>query len=397
MIVKTISILGSTGSIGCSTLEVIDEVNNSSDEINFDVVAICANKDSKKLIEQAKKFNPKLVAVCDINAAKDVKEALANTDIEVVGGKDASIICAQVESDMVMASIVGFAGLAPTIEAIKRSATILLANKECLVSAGSYFMSLAHKYNSQILPVDSEHNAIFQVLTHEKSVDKLILTASGGPFRNFSYEELKKVTPAQACKHPNWDMGQKISVDSASMMNKGLELIEASHLFNMPEDRIDVLIHPQSIVHSLVAYTDGSFLAQLGEPDMRIPISYCMMWPNRAKINTPRLDLAKALNLEFFNPDMDKFRSLFLAREALKMSKAAPTLLNASNEVAVSCFLKGEISFIDIPIVVEEVLNNSSKVGKLEINSLDDAIYLDNIGRREAAAIIKKITTGVVS
>ncbi len=389
---KTLSILGSTGSVGCATLDVVREVNNNSRNSNgadiYSIIALTAYKNSEKLIEQALEFRPKVVAIVDKAQGEAVKSALANKGIEVLIGENAISEAAQFESDMLMAAIVGSAGLAPTLKAVERSATILLANKECLVSAGPIFVSKAKQSGSRILPVDSEHNAIFQVLNNKQNVEKLVLTASGGPFLNHELDELHNVTPIDACRHPNWDMGRKISVDCATMMNKGLELIEAALLFDMPEDRIDVLIHPQSIIHSMVSYADGSVLAQLGTPDMRIPISYCLAWPDRHTISTTRLDLAQIARLDFFKPDNNRFPALNLARFAMAQSKNVPTILNAANEFAVNTFLSGNVTFTQIAIIVEETLNEAQRRGYFaQMNSLDDVELSDNIGRKIAAEI----------
>lgn len=392
---KTLSILGSTGSVGCATLDVVREVNANEIKSNgapvYRIVALTAYKNSEKLIEQALEFNPEIVAIIDEEAGNLVEKALNGQNINVLIGSDAILEAAQFKSDMVMAAIVGSAGLKPTLEAVKRSATILLANKECLVSAGPIFMAAAQKAGANILPVDSEHNAIFQVLDNKKQVEKLILTASGGPFLRHKLADLANVTPDDACKHPNWDMGRKISVDCATMMNKGLELIEAALLFDMPQERIDVLIHPQSIIHSMVSYSDGSVLAQLGTPDMRIPISYCLAWPDRHSISTARLDLAQISRLDFLTPDNERFPALGLARFAMSQGKNVPTILNAANEFAVNTFLNGNVTFTQIAIIVGETLHEAEKRGHFaQMNDLSDVDYSDNIGRIIASEIARK-------
>lgn len=390
---KTLSILGSTGSVGCATLDVVREVNANENASNpaFKIIALTAYKNSEKLIEQALEFSPEIVAIVDKIAGEEVKAALAPTNIKVIIGNDAITEAAIANSDMVMAAIVGSAGLKPTLKGIERSATILLANKECLVSAGPIFLREAKRTGARILPVDSEHNAIFQVLDNSSAVEKLFLTASGGPFLNRELRDLHKVTPEDACKHPNWDMGRKISVDCATMMNKGLELIEASLLFDMPEDKIEVLIHPQSIIHSMVSYHDGSVLAQLGSPDMRIPISYCLAWPDRLNIGTPRLDLTQIGRLDFIKPDIARFPALDLARFAMRESKNVPTILNAANEFAVNTFLNGNVTFTQIAVIVEEALLEAQKRGLFaRMNSLDDVDFSDNIGRKIAGEIAQR-------
>ena len=392
---KTLSILGSTGSVGCATLDVVREVNQKAKMENsgegFRIISLTAYRNSAKLIEQALEFSPSIVAITDQLEGEKVKEALCKTGILVLIGDGAIGEAANEKSDMVMAAIVGSAGLKPTLKAIERSATILLANKECLVSAGPIFLREAKRTGSRILPVDSEHNAIFQVLSNRTAVEKLFLTASGGPFLNYNLKDLHKVTPDDACKHPNWDMGRKISVDCATMMNKGLELIEAALLFDMPEDKIDVLIHPQSIIHSMVSYLDGSVLAQLGSPDMRIPISYCLAWPERLDISTARLNLAQIGRLDFIEPDLERFPALNLARLALRESKNVPTILNAANEFAVNTFLNRNVTFTQIAVIVEEALLEAQKRGLIaQMNGLEDVEYSDNIGRNIASEIAQK-------
>jgi len=394
--VKTISILGSTGSVGCSTLDVINEVNQRSlldgGDPLFELIALTAHKNAKSLIEQALKYRPKMVAVADEVAGKEVKIALNGSGIEVSIGTDSLETAAKMDSDMVMAAIVGAAGLSPTLAAIKRGARILLANKECLVSAGEIFVNSAKKYGAEIVPVDSEHNAIFQVLDNSNLVEKLILTASGGPFRNTDLQDFVNITPEQACRHPNWEMGTKISVDSATLMNKGLELIEAAYLFAMPEHMIDVVIHPQSIIHSMVCYSDGSVLAQMGAPDMRIPISYALSWPKRIAVATPRLDFTKIAELQFFAPDNLKFPALGMARNALKIGGSAPTLLNAANEIAVDTFLNRNVTFLQISLIVEKSMEKADRMGNLgKMETIEDVMHFDTIGRKIATEIAKSM------
>ena len=389
MSIKTISILGATGSIGCSTIDIIRERNQIDDGgEKYKIISLTANKKVAELIEIAKEFRPEFVAIGDESKYQELKNELTPLGIKCAAGENGIIEAASVQSDMLMAAIVGFAGLKPTFAAVCRGATILLANKECLVSAGPWFLQKAKEHGATILPVDSEHNAIFQVLSN-KSVEKLILTASGGPFYSADMSVIENATPEQACKHPNWSMGQKISVDSATMMNKGLELIEACYLFDMPENKVDILIHPQSIVHSMVGYDDGSILAQLGTPDMRIPISYCMAYPERIKISTPRLSLSEVHDLQFFKPDTEKFPALKIARDAAKSGGLAPTLLNAANEVAVHAFLDRKIKFREIANIVDNVLNFELNLMTIDSNSDYNLIFeCDKIARIKALEFI---------
>jgi 1-deoxy-D-xylulose-5-phosphate reductoisomerase len=288
-----------------------------------------------------------------------------------------------------MAAIVGAAGLKPTLRAVQRGATVALANKECLVCAGELLMAEMSRNNARLLPVDSEHNAIYQVFDFERieGIEKLILTASGGPFRDYSREEMHSVTPSQAVAHPNWDMGAKISIDSATMMNKGLEVIEAHHIFGIPEDRIEVIVHPQSIIHSMVSYVDGSVLAQLGTPDMRTPIAYTLAWPCRMDTPSKRLDLGEIGSLEFEAPDPERFPALRLAREALKAGGSVATVLNAANEIAVAAFLSEQIGFLDIASVVEDSMND---INYGQLSTIDDVFYLDGVARKKASELVSK-------
>ncbi|MFY8094152.1 MAG: 1-deoxy-D-xylulose-5-phosphate reductoisomerase [Niveispirillum sp.] len=351
---RRVTVLGSTGSVGTNTVELLAAYPD-----RFQAEALVANRNVAKLAAQARLLRPALAVVSDPSAYADLKDALAGTGIEVAAGPAAVVeAAARAQADWVMAAIVGAAGLAPTLAAIQRGAAVALANKEVLVCAGELVMAEVRRCGATLLPVDSEHSAIFQVFdeVRREGISRLILTASGGPFRTWTREAMAGVTPAQACAHPNWSMGAKISVDSASMMNKGLELIEAHHLFAMPENRIDVLVHPQSVIHSLVEYVDGSVLAQLGTPDMRTPIAVALAWPARVATPGDRLDLVKAASLTFESPDPLRFPALALARRALQSGGAAPTILNAANEVAVAAFLAGNLRFLDIPRVVEKCL-----------------------------------------
>ena len=351
---RKISILGSTGSIGTQTLEVVEILND------IKVMAITGNSNIRLLEEQARKFQPELVAVMDEKNAEELKVRLSDMNVRVVSGMDGLVEAATYEGvDTVVTSVVGNVGLKPTFEAIRAGKNIALANKETLVSAGQLVMDLAKKHNINIYPVDSEHSAIFQSLQGNEGnkIERILLTASGGPFRGKKREELLHVTAADALKHPNWSMGNKITIDSATLMNKGLEVMEAKWLFGVDVDQIEVLVHPQSIVHSAVEYEDGAIVAQLGEPDMRVPIQYALTYPKRVKNPFPRVDFTKRNNLTFDKPDMETFKCLSLAYRALKTGGTLPAVLNGANEVAVARFLKGEIGFLDIPELIEQTMN----------------------------------------
>ncbi|MCK5424731.1 MAG: 1-deoxy-D-xylulose-5-phosphate reductoisomerase [Emcibacter sp.] len=385
MTAKTITILGSTGSVGCNTLDLIRRSPET-----YDVIALTANRNVTELAAQAKEFNAEMAVIADESCYGDLKDALSGTDIKVAAGQQALDEAAQLSAEWVMASIVGAAGLRPTLSAIRRGATVALANKECLVCAGDLMMQEVKDHNATLLPVDSEHNAIFQVFDFERadSVDSITLTASGGPFINSTLDEMEKVTPEQAVAHPNWDMGAKISVDSATMMNKGLEMIEAYHLFPVTKDQIDIIIHPQSVIHSMVTYKDGSVLAQLGAPDMRIPISYALGWPKRIDTPAKKLNLMDMKRLDFLEPDLVRFPALRIAREALHMGGTAPTILNAANEVAVFAFLEGRIGFLDIARVVEETL---SQLETVPLTCLKMVHAIDEQARAVAQKLIEKL------
>ncbi len=351
---RKISILGSTGSIGTQTLEVVENLEN------IKVMAITGNSNIDLLEKQARKFRPELVAVMDEKNARTLKDRLADMNIRIVSGMDGLVEAATYKDvDTVVTSVVGNIGLKPTFEAIRAGKNIALANKETLVSAGQLVMDLAKKHHIHIYPVDSEHSAIFQSLqgNGENKIQRILLTASGGPFRGKKREELENVTAADALAHPNWSMGKKITIDSATLMNKGLEVMEAKWLFDVDVDQIEVLIHPQSIVHSAVEYEDGAIIAQLGEPDMRVPIQYALTYPKRVKNPFPRIDFAQRSNLTFDKPDMDTFKCLSLAYRALKTGGTLPAVLNGANEVAVARFLKGEISFLQIPALIEQTMD----------------------------------------
>jgi 1-deoxy-D-xylulose-5-phosphate reductoisomerase len=381
---KSITILGSTGSVGSNTVELVG--NNLE---YFKVVALTANRNVDLLISQALTLNPKKVVLADPEGYNKLKIALAGTGINVSSGIDAVVEAAEEPSDLVMASIVGAAGLKPTLAAVRRGATICLANKECLVSAGDVFIREVKNSGSTLIPVDSEHSAIFQVFDFEnvEKVRRIILTASGGPFLKFTQKQMKNVTPEDAIAHPNWDMGAKISVDSATMMNKGLELIEAFHLFPVTTKQIEILVHPQSVIHSMVDYVDGSVLAQLGMPDMRTPIAYALAWPKRMNTSTEKLDLHKIATLTFQNPDSDLFPALSLARLALDSGGSAPTILNAANEIAVEHFLSKRIGFLDITRIVSETLNF---ITGCKIATLDDVAEADREARKIAEEFVLK-------
>lgn len=385
---RSVTILGSTGSVGCST---IDLIARNADE--YVVEALTARRNVDLLIEQARRLHPRYVAISEDEHYRTLKAELSGTGMEVAAGPDAIVAAARRPADFVMAAIVGAAGLAPTLAAVNRGAMVGLANKETLVCAGALMVEEIRRNGAVLLPVDSEHNAIFQVFDFDRreAVDKLILTASGGPFRGYDRDAMRSATPAQAVAHPNWDMGAKISVDSATMMNKGLEVIEAHHLFDIPEDRIDVLVHPQSVIHSMVAYVDGSVLAQLGTPDMRTPIAYALAWPSRMTAPQERLDLAAMAQLTFEAPDPERFPALRLAREALKNGGSAPTVLNAANEIAVERFLDGRIGFLDIAAVVEDALEGFAHCA---LNSLDDVQSCDGAARRIAAELLETRAVG---
>ena len=375
---KRITILGSTGSIGKNTLDLVARTPDM-----FKVEAITANRDVNTLAQQAQEFKPKLAVIGDKSLYKELKLQLKGTAIECAAGSEGLKEAGARPSELVMAAIVGAAGLTPTLEAVRRGATIALANKECLVSAGEIFTREVIENRATLLPVDSEHSAIYQVFDFDQveRIERIILTASGGPLRTFSLEKMRKVTPEEAVAHPNWKMGAKISVDSATMMNKGLELIEAYYLFPVKKSAIDILVHPQSVIHSLVEYVDGSVLAQMGTPDMRTPIAFALAWPKRMSAPSPRLDLNKIGQLTFENPDESRFPALRMARESLDAGASAPTILNAANEIAVRKFLDGEIGFLDICQIVEQTLE---KVDNISINSLEDVFSMDKIARHTA-------------
>lgn len=379
---RRLTVLGSTGSVGRSTLDLIERHPD-----RWRVAALTANSDVALLAEQARRLRPDVAVVANDGAYSALKDALAGTGIEIAAGREALMEAADRPAEWVMAAIVGAAGLEPTLRAVERGATIALANKETLVCAGDLVTRTAARTGARLLPVDSEHNAIFQIFDFDDParIERVILTASGGPFRKLSYEAMRHVTPEQAVAHPVWSMGAKISVDSATLMNKGLELIEAKHLFPISVEQLEVLVHPQSVVHSLVEYVDGSVLAQLGTPDMRTPIAYALAWPERIATPCRRLDLVEIAKLEFEAPDPVRFPALNLAWAALRQGGSAPTVLNAANEQAVAAFLARGIGFLDIAAIVGETLDGMTST---PTSSLEDVIATDHEARRRATALI---------
>lgn len=383
--VKTVNILGVTGSVGQSAVDVI-----CAHPDKFKVHCVTAHRHVERLAELAIKLNADIAATTSPESESKLENALQHTDIKVISG--VSNLCAVLERpvDLTLAAIVGMAGLAPLMAAIPHSKAIAIANKEPLVAAGELVLAAARKHGTVVLPVDSEHNAIFQVFdpARKNAVERLILTASGGPFRTASLDAMRSVTPEQAVKHPNWSMGAKISVDSATMMNKALEVIEAYHLFDMPHERIDVLVHPQSVIHSMVAYADGSVLAQLGAPDMRTPVTYALGWPERLATPGQRLDFSAMSKLEFEPPDPCRFPAIPLAYECLKSGQAACLTLNAANEIAVEAFMNGEIGFLDIVATCRAVLD---QMPLRPLSALDDVLAFDeNVRHLTKTVIVSK-------
>ncbi|MEP0570502.1 1-deoxy-D-xylulose-5-phosphate reductoisomerase [Roseibium sp.] len=374
-----LSVLGATGSVGRSTLDIV-----ARNPDRFDVVSLVANSDVAGLAELARKVGADCAVLARSDKSAALADALAGSGIDCAAGEDAVLEAVDRPVDMVVAAIVGAAGLRPTLRAMKSSRAVALANKECLVSAGDLFMSEARRSETTVLPVDSEHSAIFQVFEQENAdqVEKVILTASGGPFRMASKAAMVGVTPEQALRHPNWDMGSRITIDSATMMNKGFEVIEAFHLFPLAQDQLDVLVHPQSVVHGLVQYRDGSLLAQLGSPDMRTPIAHCLAWPHRMDVPVERLDLARIGELSFEAPDLDRFPSLALSLQAMRRGGGATTILNAADEVAVAAFLNRRIGFMDIPSAVEASLERlDASHGGRALEGVEDVLAVDEEAR----------------
>jgi 1-deoxy-D-xylulose-5-phosphate reductoisomerase len=383
---KRVSIFGATGSVGLSTLDLVRR-----DPDAYRVVALTANSDVDSLATQARETGAQVAVIGQAYLYGALKDALAGSGIEAMAGEEALVEAASLDADWTMAAIVGCAGLRPTMAALKAGRTVALANKESLVSAGGLMMQAAQASGATLLPVDSEHNAIFQCLAGSSldDVARITLTASGGPFRTRSRAEMADITPAQAVAHPNWSMGAKISVDSATMMNKGLELIEAAHLFPVGLDRIEILVHPQSVIHSMVEYRDRSTLAQLGSPDMRIPIAHALAWPQRIATPCQPLDLTRIGRLDFEAPDPGRFPALRLARAAAAQGGATPAILNAANEVAVAAFLAGRIGFLDIAMIVEDVLE---RYGAPTPGAIDDVLAADAEARVRAGQVMERLT-----
>ena len=386
---RTVTLLGATGSIGASTIDLLRQ-----EAARYQVEAVTADRNAAALARLARELGARFAVVADPAAYGELKAELSGSNIEVAAGPEAIVEAAQRPADWVMAAITGAASLKPTLAAAERGASVALANKECLVCAGALFMRKAAAAGATVLPVDSEHNAIFQALGAgpREDVRRIVLTASGGPFRTWSLESIRKVTVEQALKHPTWSMGPKVTIDSATLMNKGLELIEAHHLFGLAPDELDVVVHPQSVVHGLVEFRDGSVVAQLGSPDMRIPIAHCLAWPARMGTPAARLDLARLATLSFEEPDQVRFPALALARKALAAGGAAPTVLNAANEIAVREFVGRRLGFCSIPALVEATLEAAEREGSMaEPQSIEDAIAIDQGARKLAIGLLPEI------
>jgi 1-deoxy-D-xylulose-5-phosphate reductoisomerase len=383
---KNLTILGSTGSIGVSTLEIV-----AAHPDRFRVVAMTAGKNLELFARQVRQFAPRIAVVASTDDIPRLKEMCCGFDVEILGGVDGLVTAAiAAETEMVVAAIVGAAGLIPTAEAIRAGKDIALANKETLVTAGHLFMDLVKEYGVSLYPVDSEHSAVFQSIEGHRSddIEKIILTASGGPFLNTPVEQLALVTVRDALNHPNWSMGRKITIDSATMMNKGLEVIEARWLFDVPAEKIDVNIHPQSIIHSMVEYIDGCVIAQLGTPDMKAPIAYALSYPERVSTGVKPLDLTSLPPLTFLKPDMDKFRCLGLAYRAISAGESMPAVMNAANEIAVEAFLEGRIGFVQIAEIIERTMNAHSASA---LSSIDEVLKADLWGRETAREICREL------
>ena len=385
---KTVCVLGSTGSVGCNTIDLLAQAPD-----RFRVEVLVGGRNAGRLAQQALALRPARVAIADPSALAELRTRLAGSGIAVSCGREAVCEAAAHPVDWTMSAITGAAGLAPTLAAIRGGGAVALANKEALVCAGDVMLRAVRDAGAVLLPVDSEHNAIFQAMADRQSseVERITLTASGGPFRNASSEEMEQARPEAALRHPVWSMGAKISIDSASMFNKGLEVIEAARLFGLPEERIEVLVHPQSVLHGMVHYSDGSVLAQLGAPDMRIPIAHALAWPQRMPTRSPRLDLARLARLEFEAPDPERFPALRLARAALRVGGAAPAILSAANEIAVEAFLLLRIGFLDIARLVERTLQ---EIGDQAADSLEAVLYWDGEARRVAALHAARLAAG---
>lgn len=393
---RKIVLLGATGSIGQSTIDIVEQAPEA-----FAIEAVAGGRDVAALAKVAIRVGARFAAIRDENLYGELKAALSGSGVEAAAGSRAIVEAALRPADIVVGAISGAAGVEPTYAALAEGRTVALANKECLVCAGAPFMRKAADTKATILPLDSEHDALWQALGGEdaKSVEKLIITASGGPFRTWSTEQIASATREQALRHPNWSMGQKITIDSASMMNKGLELIEAHHLFGVPADRLDVLVHPQSIVHGLVAFSDGSVTASLYAPDMRVPIAHCLGWPKRLTTNAKRLDLAEIATLTFERPDFGRFPALAIAIDALRQGGAMPTVLNAANEIAVEAFLAGRIAFPDIARLVGDACEKAARDGLArEPATIDEALGVDHIVRESSRAVLAaKARSGMVT
>jgi len=380
-----VSIFGATGSIGKNALDLIRRAPE-----RYEIVALTAHRDGRKLAALAREHGAKLAVLAEPEGYRELCEALAGSGIRTAAGREGLLAAAGEPADVVVAAISGAAGLEPTLAALAAKRRIALANKECLVSAGRLFMQAAKSSGAIVLPLDSEHNAVFQALMagpHD-AVDRITLTASGGPFRTYSAERIARAVPEEALRHPVWSMGAKISIDSATLMNKGLEVIEAHHLFGLPSARLDVLVHPQSIVHALVSFRDGTVVAGLSVPDMRMPIAYCLGWPDRHAWEAPRLDLAALATLTFEPPDLVRFPALKLARAVLEAGGAMPTVLNAANEVAVEAFLARRIGFLGIVAVVENALERAVSEGLREPATVEEALAIDHVGRSIARTLL---------
>ncbi len=387
--IRSVTLLGATGSIGASTVDLLKRERG-----RYRVEAVTANGNAGQLAQLARDVGARLAAVADPAAYRELKDLLAGSGIEAACGPESLVEAASRPADWVMAAITGAKGLEPTLAAVERGAIVALANKECMVCAGTLFMRRAAAAGATVLPVDSEHNALFQALGagRREDVSRVILTASGGPFRTWTTDAMRAAKPEQALRHPNWVMGAKVTIDSATLMNKGLELIEAHHLFGLPSEMIDVLVHPQSVIHGMVEFRDGSVVAQLGSPDMRIPIAHCLAWPGRLDGPAARLDLAKLKTLSFEEPDTIRFPALALARQAMEQGGAAPTVLNAANEVAVGEFLCGKLGFTGIAALVESTLDRAERRGMTrEPTTAAEALEIDHVSRSMASELLLEI------
>lgn len=380
-----VTVLGATGSVGKSALDLVRR-----DPGRFEIAALAAGHDAKQLAALAREHNAKLAVIAEPEGYRALKDALEGSEIRTALGREGLIEAATMAADVVVAAISGAAGLEPTLAALKAKRRVAIANKECLVSAGRLFMATAKSSCAVVLPVDSEHNAVFQAMIAgpREAVERVTLTASGGPFRAATMDRLLRVAPEEALRHPTWSMGAKISIDSATLMNKGLELIEARHLFDLEPDKLDVVVHPQSIVHAMVAYRDGAVIAGISVPDMRIPLAYCLGWPDRLDWEPPRLDLARIGTLTFEAPDLARFPALKLAREVLEAGGAAPTVLNAANEVAVEAFLAGRIGFTDIAGLVGLAVEKAVSERLREPATVEEALAVDHVGRSIARTLL---------